>query len=215
MVNYTGTVNASGDPWCQWISVTTSSGTTNSTWSHWLYSTTASTNTVTTAPTCATDCYIWNCWNEVGQQNIRPQLSAEEQAAQAERWQAEAERQRKLVDAERLKREAAERRAQELLEANLDLEQRDRLRKDGHIFVCGKSGHRYRIRKGRSGNVDLVGRDGKITHTLCAHPREYVPDQDTMLAQKLMLEDDDVGFMNLANRSAYHGDGRPIMPALN
>jgi hypothetical protein len=65
------------------------------------------------------------------------------------------------------------------------------------------------------GNVDVVGRDGKPTHRLCAHPNAGVPDFDTMLAQKLMLEHDDSAFFNVANKHPLLRADMPLLPALH
>lgn len=156
---------------------------------------------------------IW-CDSGTGGYHQYPQPTPEtaEQRADREARYAAAQRQ---AEEERARRIAAEKRAEELLVQNIALEERKRYREHGHIFVKGRSGCRYRIRKGRTGNVDVIDRDGRITHRLCAHPGENVPDCDTMLAQKLMLEVDDEAFIRLANRHEHHGDRNPVMPALH
>lgn len=63
------------------------------------------------------------------------------------------------------------------------------------------TGRRYRIRLGRARNVDLVGPDGRVQRTYCCHPAEMVPNEDTMLAQLLMLRTEEEAFLSLANAS--------------
>lgn len=84
---------------------------------------------------------------------------------------------------------AAQRRARNLLLEFLTPLQRETFRDLRHIVVRGASGQRYRIEEGRIGNVALLGPDGQPLHRLCAHPREIVPDADTMLTQLFMLRD--------------------------
>lgn len=105
----------------------------------------------------------------------------------------------------------AEERARVLLVANLQLREQLRLTEEGAIMVRGSSGCRYRIRKGRTANVDVIGRDGRVTGRLCAHPGIWTPDYDTMLAQKLSLESDDAAFLRIANR--HHFDPQQIAEA--
>ena len=76
--------------------------------------------------------------------------------------------------------------------------------KDRNYFdleVTGRDGavKRYRIHKGRSGNVELLAPDGTPLRRYCAHPDLYVPDEDTMLSQKLVLESDEERFLRTAN----------------
>jgi hypothetical protein len=66
-------------------------------------------------------------------------------------------------------------------------------------MLCSKSGKKYRINRGRSANVDVLDENGKVVRSLCAHPRDGVPDADTMLSQALMLKHDEPGFLRIAN----------------
>ena len=61
------------------------------------------------------------------------------------------------------------------------------LEEDVRFFVTAPSGNVYMIEMGRYGNVYLV-KDGEKTKCLCAHPSGRVPNEDTILAQKLHLE---------------------------
>lgn len=113
------------------------------------------------------------------------------------------------------KRVAAEKRAAVLLESVLSPQECKRLADSGYFVVRGRSGCRYRIRRGRAGNIDVVDKEGFITARLCAHPVLCVPDSDTMLAQKLMLEHDEAAFLKVANRTPITRGERRILEALN
>ena len=94
----------------------------------------------------------------------------------------------------------AKERAEKLLRSCLSPQQQDELERLHHFhLIVGNK--RYRINRGRSRNIQLIDETGKVVKHLCAHPREYVPDADTMLAQKLMLETDEESFLKIANHS--------------
>jgi hypothetical protein len=177
---------------------------TSTVWTYWATSTT----------TCATVEVI----APGGWANVRvsrppePALTdAERAAAQARRdavMRREREHQAELV----ARAEAAEKRAEQLLVENLSLKQREEYLRHKAFTVHGRIA-RYRIRRGRSGNVDVVNEQGILTHRLCAHPRAQVPDCDTMLAQKLMLEHDEHAFVRRANvHPALSGHQRVMEP---
>jgi hypothetical protein len=113
------------------------------------------------------------------------------------------EEQRRIAQKKRNEeRAAARKRAEELLITHLTDAQRSDLKRDGFFFVESQLGKRYRIRKGREGNVDRYCDKGeKIVGKLCIHPQAYVPDFDTMLAQKLMLEHNEQEFLRVANET--------------
>ena len=104
-------------------------------------------------------------------------------------------------------RSAADKRAEKLLQETLSLAQREELALNGFftLTTIAKSGEEriYRIRRGRSRNVEQVDATGRRIKTLCAHPIAAVPDADTMLAQKLMLETPEMQeeFLRIANHS--------------
>jgi len=122
---------------------------------------------------------------------------------QEETAEQRVERQRRQADHEQRTRDyaaarkAAAERAEKLLEACLSSGQRESLRKSGWFVVYTKSGRAYQIRRGRARNVVEVN----TKRTYCCHPVDGVPDADTMLAQKLMLEADEESFLRLANVS--------------
>lgn len=106
-------------------------------------------------------------------------------------------------------------RARRLLVSALSKEQRAQFERDGYFVVHGRSA-RYRIRQARSANIDVIDRKGFVSHRLCAHTVDWIPDFDTMLTQKLMLEHDEADFLGVANRhSAFEARGVAVLPALS
>jgi hypothetical protein len=102
--------------------------------------------------------------------------------------------------AAREERQARDDRARAILAAYLTEEQRAQLARDKFFVVRGSKGRLFEIRHGRVQNVTLLGPDGKAVVRLCAHPSLAVPDGDTMLAQKLLLETDEEEFYRIANK---------------
>jgi len=126
----------------------------------------------------------------------RPRVSPEERARREglERLAREQETRRHQ------ERRAADERAERLLLSSLTPEQRDDYKRRACFYLYTKSGKRYRIERGWSGNVHLVDDTGKPLHRYCAHPAIHVPEPDNMLAQKLMLETDEPAFLRVANQ---------------
>jgi hypothetical protein len=168
----------------------------NLVWNTWVSTGTTSTSVSDT---------VWTTWQNgtTYRVNYIPvQMTPEEQAAHDERmavqraeWD-ERERIRKEEEAE------AKRKARVLLEEILSDEQRKQLADNAWFEVVTPKGT-YRIRTGWSGNVDRYV-DGKLNDRYCIHPSEYVPNEDNMLAQKLLLEADEEAFLRIANRSTPH-----------
>lgn len=201
--------------WTLWAGQTTGTAiTTGGIWPLWCQGTT----TATTMSNIITGSAAWTIWCDEAEAHItrRPQRyvppppTAEQVETQRLARAAETER---YMEAQRL-RVAAEARAETLLIENLSLAQRLQYAETKAFVVEGRGGRRFRIRNGRSGNVDVVGRDGRVLHRLCAHPRELVPNCDTMLAQKLMLEDDEATFLRVANQHTAF-DAAPVLEALH
>jgi hypothetical protein len=142
---------------------------------------------------------IWTAWNE-GLVNLR-EATAEQVAEAQRRARAEQEYQVR-VQAERGQ---AEKRAEKLLQETLTPKQREELAAKGYfeLETIAKSGERriYRIKRGRSRNIEQVDDSGRRIKTLCAHPIAQVPDADTMVAQKLMLESQEDEFLRIAYTS--------------
>lgn len=170
-----------------------SAGTAGRTWNTW------ATHNDSTASAHSTSA-AWTAWSEGTVSNATPinydpayYIPVHQTPKQLEAA-AEASRQRKE------KREQANARAEELLRSMLTQEQQDQLNIMS-AFIIETELRKYRIRRGRSTNVDELDGSGKVVARLCAHPREGVPNADTMLAQMLMLQTDEAEFRRIANIS--------------
>jgi hypothetical protein len=164
--------------------------------------------------TAGTTDMTWRLWvNQTGTtsfadvrprgQPVRPYVETPEQAA--ERGRREAER-RRLDEAARLETVRADERALALLVGILSEEQRRDLAAHGYFFVDAPSGRRYRIDKGRSGNVKVIDRvTGVWVESLCIHQGDYVPVYDTMVMQKLLIETAEDEFRAVANITRRDG----------
>lgn len=197
---------AGEDTWSVWTTTSTmTTSTSTAIWTGWCENTTAATSTITLA---VPSHVVWARWNVQGELLSasgppRPRVRTAEEIARddAARLAYQAEQRA----AEKARVDAMDR-ARLLLVSNLSPLQQQQFYKESSFVVEGKNGFRYRIRQGRMGNVDVVNREGIVVDRLCAHPREFVPDFDTMLAQKLMLETDEDAFWRVANK---HGVSRP------
>ena len=198
------------------ITTTATSGTT--VWFDWCANTTH-----TTATTTATANSIWAIWstaatgsNLVAVRSGNPRVveTAEQIRERAESLQRYRAEQAERAALERRIAEEANARAEQLLLGVLSAEQRETYQRARHIIVTGRSGRRYRVRRGRVGNVDVIGRNGHIESRLCAHPGVWTPDADVMLAQLLHLQHDDDEFCRTANRHQVLTDEGRILPAL-
>lgn len=155
--------------------------------------------------TAITDHGSWDLWNSGYVSNVRDrapvvpivrrQPSPEEVATRQEeerRWQAE----QAIQEAER---KAAKENAKKLLLSVLDDEQKKDWAKDGHFYLH-VGAHKYRIKRGRAGNVELVDpQTNEPLERYCAHPIQAVPDEDTAVAQMMYLKFDEKRFIGLAN----------------
>ena len=164
---------------------------------------------------------IWPGWTSaeayVGQYGNRLIVSNETEDQRIARAARDAQSRREWEVQDRIRRaerEAADRRAEVLLHAHLDREQQQQLAERDWFLHVSKSGKRYRINRGRSANIDVLDANGKVVHSLCAHPRLDVPDADTMLAQALMLKHDEDEFLRMANvhRFNHQFRHRPLLP---
>lgn len=100
-------------------------------------------------------------------------------------------------------RAAAYDKARRLLLEWLSPEQRAQFEKNGTFDVIGSAtAHRYRISQDPTYNVEDVSA-GSATHreVLCVVSIEPCPIFDTMLAQKIMIENDERAFLAIANLS--------------
>jgi len=196
--NYTSSTT-SVDPWQGWATNITTAAT--DVWVEW-----------NNATDCNTD-QVWVRWVDgVRDQTIitrgRRRGMTDEQWAQYEAdRRAEQERYEAQIKKEREARKEAERKAEEILLAHLSFAQREEYQKKGYFLVYLPNGRIYRIKKARHGNVELVEPDeqGRLVRVenLCVHPSVQCPDQDTMLAQKLILEANEDHLRQVANISDY------------
>ena len=113
----------------------------------------------------------------------------------------EIERQNREAEERACKKKEAQERALRLLREMLTREQLAAFEKDKRIPVDAPSGQRYIIHKGRAGNVFSI-KDGKQVEKFCIQPDDLdIPDEDCMLAQKLLLEANEDEFLRVANRT--------------
>lgn len=134
---------------------------------------------------------------------------------------AEVERQvHQLLDDHRA---LASGRAKRLLVSHLTPAQRATFEAKEYFDVPSKMPqHFYRIFKGRAANVIRYKAPmlrGSIPAApdiaLCCHPADYVPDEDTMLTQKFMLEHQEAEFLKTANKHQITSPMvRPYLQAL-
>jgi hypothetical protein len=88
----------------------------------------------------------------------------------------------------------------QLLKENLSSEQRRQYDRSGYFDVTGgASGKRYRIRQGRSMNVEQLDKKGRRVCTLCFMPEGWLVTGDVMLAQKVALETFEREALKVAN----------------
>lgn len=185
------------DTWNTWNEPTSWNCSASTTiWANW--STAATYNTTVIWPMWTAD--VGTNYTSCGTVNTVPawreptpeEREAERQAS--ERWRAQQEEQRR-------KREQAQQKAKAILEQHLTEEQRAQLARDKFFVVQGSKGRQYRVRQGRSMNVDRLDEAGQPIERLCAHPAVACPDEDTMLVQKLHLEHDEEDFYRIANKA--------------
>ncbi len=190
-------------------SAITSSTTT--TWRQW----SEGYETTTTRVTCTTDSTtsVWVSWCDYYTQRVSyrgaPAATAEQvemvrslrerQRVNYERQQAEYAAERERLAAER---KLADEKADQLLRDVLTPEQLEEFAALQYFTITSQSGKRYRIRLGRAGNIEELDEAGNPSHKICCHPADNVPDKDTIVVQKLLLEHDEVEFLRQANRRA-------------
>lgn len=198
-----------GTTWRYWVVGTASNSATNSisvdgrTWGQWMRLETSSATTANTATAGET----WVSWNgnrvlgSGGYLHAVPQLTAEQIAERDAQYAAQREQDRVQAEKHQAEQAEANRKANDLLAMFLTDEQREQLEKQS-AFIVQTEQARYRIKPGWSHNVEELGPDDKPIASFCIHPYDYVPHGDNMLAQKIMLENDEAGFRRVANRNA-------------
>jgi len=125
----------------------------------------------------------------------RRQEDLRRQEEEARRRQEEANR---TAEERRRAEQEAKDRAEALLLRNLSSQQKEDLRTKNY-FLVEVGGETYKIQRGFSGNVKQLNKAGQEIRSFCIHPAERVPDADSMLAQKLLLETDPERFFKTAN----------------
>lgn len=196
---------ATGGAWIDWNAshvISTATSITNAglaaTWNTW---------NVQTATTCGTTTNVqlyaqsaighWISWNNLAERTVgvRPLRTVTAAHAYRERRAREA-REAALLQYRKDQAEASKK-ARRLLYEHLSPPQRKCLR-ERKFFDVPVGGKVYRIRQGTHGNVRLLDARGHEQVSYCAQP-DGVPDEDAMLAQKLMLETDERAFLRVAN----------------
>jgi hypothetical protein len=147
---------------------------------------------------CVTDCWSKYYIGQVSPQSIIYN-NCYPVTFQPETPEYRAKREALQLDAE-VRARAADSRADKLLMSFLSDEQATQFREEAR-FDLKINGKHYRINKGRSGNVHLI-ENGKPVAKYCAHPVEWTPNGDTMLAQMMLLKTDELAFLKVANRTA-------------
>lgn len=104
-------------------------------------------------------------------------------------------------------RKIAGEKAEVLLRSMLTAEQQHDL-EHKRCFYLYSGGKKFRIDRGRTGNVKLVDDKDQVVESYCIHPQSDCPDADTMLAQKLLLETDRETFERVANISPFASGSR-------
>lgn len=117
--------------------------------------------------------------------------------------QEEADRRLAATRAEQHKnaivRQRAVKRGRRLLVNLLNEQQKHEYAKTQSFTVIGANGAIYKLRK--KGTVHEMGADGRAVRSHCIHlPYSYI-DEDTLIALKLMLENDVDEFLRIANTS--------------
>lgn len=193
------------DVWVEWNRATWSvtsdnSSTTSSTvWSNWnreyqqWYCTEAATTNASVWQAWVTEDYVAQARRlKAAQVAAETPEMRQARAIEAERRAAEARAAAAIV-------EAAKEKAEKLLQSALAPEQKEELKTKGYFHCRSKRGNLYRIKRGTHGNVKLLDPAGtKEIESLCIQP-DNVPAQDAMLAQKLMIENDEDTFRRIAN----------------
>lgn len=142
----------------------------------------------------------WSTWGATSSSNTtHGTYAARTELAQQQR---EAQRRRDEEAHRRCQRERqeADRRADALLRSELTSEQEEQLDLLDSFLVVSEHGVTYRIGRGRE--VEELDANGDPTARWCIHPTLSVPNGDTMLAQKLLLQCSEDEFRRIGNRTA-------------
>lgn len=89
--------------------------------------------------------------------------------------------------------------AETLLLKTLEREQRKTWLANEYFDFTSQFGRRYRIKRGRIGNVFRLDKDGKQIATFCCHPNITVPVADCVMAQYMTLRFNEAAFLAETN----------------
>jgi hypothetical protein len=201
MVLYTTSSTTTGDKvWSNWVTYryTTTSTSTASVWASWTNGTSSTTTTSYTTDVTWTD---WT--NDINIVTYRPVelTKAQKRAIKKAEAKRRAEENVRIAKA-KAQEKAREKKARQLLKEVLTEEQNKQLDEKGYFeLVSVGSGQRYRIRRGRTRNVEKIDAEGKVVGRLCFHPVDEVHVYDTMVIQKVMLDCDEEAVKRVANYS--------------
>jgi hypothetical protein len=93
-------------------------------------------------------------------------------------------------------------RALELLKSWLTPSQLEQYENSRNFDVIGSLGNMYRIHSTMAYGIHRLEEDGTTAFRLCVVPDEVTTLGDTMLAQKIALETDEMGTLWIANHAA-------------
>jgi hypothetical protein len=100
----------------------------------------------------------------------------------------------------------AEEKGVALLRSWLSPEQAERWDTHRHFYVVGSdTGRTYRIRHGRSMNIEELDSEGDVVNQWCLGPQGNLAIGDVMLAQKIALETMELEALAKANRNRTFG----------
>ena len=227
--DYTTGSSATTDVWSSWntgfysldtgtsTSIQTSATTDSQVWNAWNLDHNPTSGVITlsttTSGTSATGDTIWRVWNDNQWSDAAPgaviQASPRVVSPEEHRRQEERQREwRRKEKARRREREQAATRAEKLLLEFLSPRQRKMLKRQDHFHLDvhsrDGSARRYQISRGFQGNVKEVCREsGRILRSYCIHGPSNLPYADQMLAQMLLLQNDEEKFKRIANVTNY------------
>lgn len=138
---------------------------------------------------------VWKDWAEASENDRETRL-----AELARRQQEQSAREQ---EQRRIQWETAEskERARILLEAYLDDEQVENLRKNNVVVITSEKREQFRIRRGTHGNVEKLDEAGNALESYCIQPNDpTLPIEDVMLAQILHLKFAQEQFERVANK---------------
>jgi len=194
----------------QWV--TSGSGSTNCLTSEWAITNSATTTNSYIIDQCtAAANAVWRSagWQQCNHTKVRwtPSVVAQETPEQRVERAAREELARQARERDAAQRrvfmDTAKSRARKLLLSMLNPMQQKQLDEKNYfdLTVFSKDGSQrvYRIEHGYAGNVKLLGADGQPVKRYCIHADSRLPNEDQMLAQKLLLEANEEDFLRIAN----------------